>query len=316
MMLRSLVDEVVRRRLWPIPLVALLIAIAAPVLFMKSAPADAPAATQAPPAAEPGKLPPPAEVLVTASDKAVTARQTSKPKAQDPFAAPASAKTKSDSASAAAAAPQQSSAPQQTSTPKSIPLVITNSNGDKLTVTPAKTKKKPAAKKQTPKPATPQPATPAVAVSKPVTYVDVRFGKALPSKVRRRVPRMQTFRAGGKVAAIFVKYSPSRDKAVFAVAPSTKVSGDAKCRRKAGVCRYVDLAEGQHVRLSMRTSDGSVVSRRLDVVRVHRAPAPIAAATAPAATPLSTPLSEATCLLKRLLSLSPILPSISVDACE
>ncbi|MEY2441494.1 MAG: hypothetical protein QOJ46_920, partial [bacterium] len=147
------------------------------------------------------------------------------------------------------------------------------------------------------------------------TYVDVRFGKALPSKVRRRVARMETFRAGGKVAAIFVKYSPSRNKAVFAVAPSTKVKGDVKCRRKAGACRYVDLGEGQHVRLSMRAADGSIVSRRLDVVRIHRAAAPTATATAPATAPLSTPLAEAKCLLKQLLTLSPILPSISVDAC-
>ena len=57
MMLRSLVDEVVRRRLWPIPLVALLVAIAAPLLFMKSAPPAAPAAPRRPPAAAPGKLP-------------------------------------------------------------------------------------------------------------------------------------------------------------------------------------------------------------------------------------------------------------------
>ena len=56
-MLRSLVDEVVRRRLWPIPLVALLIAVAAPVLFMKSPPPDAPAATEAPPTAAAAPLP-------------------------------------------------------------------------------------------------------------------------------------------------------------------------------------------------------------------------------------------------------------------
>lgn len=306
-MLRSLVDEVVRRRLWPIPLVALLIAIAAPLLFMKSTPAGAPAASAAPPAAAPGQLPATAEKLVTTSDKAVTPRQKSKPKAQDPFAPPASAKK-----SASATGATQSAAKQTAGTAKAIPLVITNANGQKLTISTPNKKKK---KTTTPKTTTPQPTTPTVSVSKPVTYVDVRFAKALPGKVQRRVPRMQTFRAGGKVAAIFVKYSPTRNKAVFAIAPSTTVRGDAKCRRKAGSCRYLDLGEGQHVRLSMRAADGSVVSRRLDVVSIHQAPAPVAAAATPATTPLSTPVAEATCLLKRLLTLSPILPSISVDAC-
>jgi hypothetical protein len=311
MMLRSLVDEVVRRRLWPIPLVALLIAIAAPLLFMKSTPADAPSATAAPPAAAPGQLPRSAEKLVTTSDKAVIARQKSKARAQDPFAPPASAKQSSSSTGAT-----QSVAKETASAPKAIPLVITNSNGQKLTISTTKKQKKTSKpKKTTPSTPAPQPATPTVSVAKPVTYVDVRFGKSMPSKVQRRVPRMQTFRAGGKVAAIFVKYSPTRNKAVFAVAPSTSVHGDVKCRRKAGACRYVDLGEGQHVRLSMRAADGSVVSRRLDVVDIHRAPAPIAASATPAGTPLSTPIAEATCLLKRLLTLSPILPSISVDAC-
>jgi hypothetical protein len=58
MMLRTLLDEVMRRRLWPIPLVAVLVAVAAPLLFLKSAPQDAPPASLAAPAMAPaGKLP-------------------------------------------------------------------------------------------------------------------------------------------------------------------------------------------------------------------------------------------------------------------
>ncbi len=306
-MLRSLVDEVVRRRLWPIPLVALLVAIAAPLLFMKSAPPDAPSATAAPAAAAPGKLPARAGKLVATSDKAVTPRQKSKPKAQDPFAPPSSAKADSAAAASTSSAPASKGA---TSSPKSIPLVITNSNGEKLTVSAQKPKT------STKKSTTAAPQTPAVPASKGVVYVDVRFAEKGGSKVLRRVPRMETFRAEGKVAAIFVKYSPARRKAVFAIPASTAVKGDVKCRRKAGVCRYVDIPEGKHVRLTMRASDGSLVSRRLDVVSIHGEPAPAAAAAAPATAPRTTPLDQATCLLKRLLSLSPVLPSISVDACE
>ena len=307
-MLRSLVDEVVRRRLWPIPLLALLVAIAAPVLFMKSAPPDAPAATEAPPAAAPGELPASAEKLVTTSDKAVVTRHKTKGKAQDPFAPPASAK-----AAAAASSGQTASSAvtkTKTSSGKAIPLVITDADGNKLNV--SSPKKTPSAKK--PATTTPKPTTPPAPSSQGVVYVDVRFAEKAGSRVTRRVPRMQTFRAAGKVAAIFVKYSPARHKAVFAVAPSTKVSGDVKCRRKEGACRYVDVPEGKHVRLTLRASDGTLVTRRLDVVTIHGEPA--TTATAVATAPRSTPLDQATCLLKRLLSLSPILPSISVDACE
>ncbi len=57
-MLRNLLDEVRRRHLWPIPVIALLVAVAAPLLFLKSAPSDAPLASAPAPAAAPaGQLP-------------------------------------------------------------------------------------------------------------------------------------------------------------------------------------------------------------------------------------------------------------------
>ena len=116
---------------------------------------------------------------------------------------------------------------------------------------------------------------------------------------------------------MFVKYSPTRDKAVFAVAPSTIVVGDVECRARQGVCRYVDLPAGKHVRLTTRTAKGTFVSRRLDVVSIKRVPETVAAVTTPTPAPRATPLPQATCLLKNLLALpSAILPSISVDACD
>jgi hypothetical protein len=319
MMVRSLVDEVVRRRLWPIPIVALLVAIAAPLLFMKSTTAN-PASTAPPPTAQPVPLPTKAERLLAPLDKDLVTTKRSTRKAEDPFAPPASAAKPSSAASAAGAA-------AVTSPAQSVPVVIKNSDGSTSTATispspsasKSTTKSSPSksstAKATTPKVTTPKVTSPKTTTSsavaiKRVPYVDVRFGERMGTLVRYRVPRLQTFRAGGKVAAMFVGYSASRRAGVFAVAPSTKVSG-VSCREVKGVCRYIDLRSGSHARLRLGGEDGSLVSRRLDVVSIRYLPR---AAPSKASARL-TPLPAAKCLLKSLLSLSIMAPSISADAC-
>jgi len=312
-MLRSLVNEVVRRRMAPVLVVALLVIVAAPLLFMKSAPSGAPDASEAPPAAAPGKLPGSAEKLVTSSDKAVTPRHRSKSK-KDPFAPPASAiqaaRAAANPAKPAATASASASASKSKGAVK-IPVVLTNPDGSKLDL--------PKQKKSTPKTSAPKTSSPVVSASKQVAVVNVRFAATKDSKLRRGVPRLKTFQAGGKVAAMFVKYSPARSAAVFAIAPSTRVSGDVDCRRKEGLCRYVDIPAGKSVLLTLRGADGSIITRRLDVVSIQRVTEATAAATVPTAIakPTSTnALAEATCMLKSLLALPAILPSLSVNACE
>lgn len=312
-MLRSLVREVVSRRLWPIPVAAILIAIAAPLLFMKSAP-DIPVGTP-PPVAAPGELPAGAERLVTTSDKATTPRAKHKPKGQDPFAPPAgSTKAAEDTAAAPAAAASTATV----STPPSGSVVIRNSDGSTATMAVPKTTKKKASskkkststkKKATPKVTEPEQTTSSAATAPTVAYVDVRFGKRKDTMLRYRVPRLQTFRAGGRVAAMFSHYSEARDVAVFAIAPSTSVAGDVDCREVKGVCRYVDIPAGSYARLRLRDTSGTLISRRLDVVSIRH----LAGADDPM--PRATSLDTARCLLKGLLRLPASLPSISADAC-
>jgi hypothetical protein len=316
MMVRSLVDEVVRRRLWPIPLVALLIAIAAPLLFMKSAPPAEPAGALTPPAAAPGALPANAQKLLSTSDAAVKPHKRSARKRQDPFQAPASAakpaSTSTPTAGGAAKTAQQTA----------IPVVITNSNGSTSTATASpstatsSTTKKATTTTSKPKQTTtPKSTVPAttnvVAPAKPGTAVDVRFAERQGTILRLRVPRLQTFQAGGMVAAMFVGYSAKRNAAVFAVAPSTQVRG-VRCRKVGGVCRYLDIPEGSYARLTLLGKDGSVVRRRLDVVRIRH----LERAGTSHASMRVTSLPAATCLLKRLLKLPVISPSISTDDCE
>jgi len=260
-MLHSLLTEIVRRRLWPIPLIAVAVAVAvgAPLLFLKSSPGEAPSAAALSPAvAREGKLPARAQRLLAAGDAAATAEQRGDAtrKSHDPFRPPPG--HRSTEKFSAAAAKKDSSA--SAGTDKPVAVVITNADGS-VTKTATKTATTPAPSvgaEDTP---------PKLTVSS--AAVDVRFGAQPDGKLRREIPRLQTFVADGDIVAVFVKYSPKRDKAVFAIAPSTIVTGDVDCRRKQGVCRYVDIPAGSYARLTMLGEDGSLVTRRLDVVRVH-----------------------------------------------
>jgi hypothetical protein len=291
-MLRNLLDEVRRRHLWPIPVIALLVAVAAPLLFLKSAPSDAPlASAPAPVAAPAGQLP--ARALLATSDTRKRAARERSRKA-DPFQGPSSA--------AAKVAAKKTSSDKKTSTaPEPVPVVITNPDGTA--------------------PATPTtPATPAAPIggddaptkvipqTRPM-IVNVRFGARIPAPLSPVVPRLQTFSAGGRVVAIFVKYSPARDKAVFAIAPDSLLSGDIDCRRKDGVCRYVDIPAGKGVRLTVTTSAGTLVTRRLDVESIN----PLPDSSAPSGV-IPTPVNGP-CLLGKLLALSPGDASLATDAC-
>lgn len=268
-MLRSLADEVVRRRLWPVLLAAVLVAIAAPLLFMKSTPPGAPSASEVPAAATPGKLPTPAAKLVTTSDKAVVARH-AKSKRHDPFAPPSdavsaakAAATTGTGATTTAAKPaakaKSSTKKATTKKQKAVPVVITNSDGSTVKASnPATTPN-----------ATNSSSAITGATSRSKDYVDVRFGAQSGSKIHSRVPRLRTFAVDHAIVAVFMKWSPKRGKAVFAIDPKTIVTGPNDCRRVAGVCRYVDIPVGSYARLTWLGSDGSFVSRRLDVVKIH-----------------------------------------------
>lgn len=306
-MVRGLVEEVLRRRLWPVPLVAVLVAVAAPVLFLKPAATNLPAAGAPPPAPAEGKLPARAGGLLDSSQKAATPRHRLKRKGQDPFAPPSSG-ARSTAAPATAAAAKGVAA-----RPKAIPVVITNANGSAPAAaapTTTTTAKAPA-RRTTAQRTTTTTRAPVAAVVRTVTYVDMRFAGQMGGMLRYRVPRLQALRAGGKVVAMFVKYSPARHRAVFAIAPSTKVTGEVTCRTVLGVCRYVDIPAGSYARLTLRGEDGARVSRRLDVVSIRHMPLKGNAS----ASPRSTTLATATCLVKRLLALPAIVPSISSDAC-
>jgi hypothetical protein len=302
-MLRNLISEIRRRHLWPIPVVALLVAIAAPLLFLKPAEQQAPASPADTVMAPAGQLPARAQRLLDTNNVAAkTAARRPARNANDPFQAPSHGASVAADASAAdapdAAATTSTSAPAAATAPTDpVAVVITNSDG--IVPDPPKDPADPTAPAKTGTTTVP-------AATRAVT---TRFGQQYPAPVQHSVARTQTFVSDGHIVAIFVKYSPARDKAVFAIAPSTVVTGNVVCRRKDGVCRYVDIAVGKHVRLATRAADGTLVSSRLDVMRIDQAPLPDAT---PAAN--SAP-ANGSCLLAKLLTLTTEDEPLSRDAC-
>jgi hypothetical protein len=292
--MRGLLQEIVRRRLWPIPLVAVLVAVAAPMLFLKSAPSE-----PAPPAqpsqatidasAEKG-LPVRARRLLETNSAAKRAK---KSKAADPFQAPKSSR-KASSGAASAGTSTNSAAPSSaagaTGGQKPVPVVITDADGKTKTDTTDG-----------------DASSDSTSSGSDGTYVavDVRFGQKPVGPLRRSIPRLRPFTADGRLVASFVGYSATRNKATFAIAPSTFVAGSVKCRREDGQCRFVDLAVGKRAVLTIAGPGGSAITGWLKVVRMHEV----------TGDEPKSPLGGS-CLLHKLQKSSLGDPAVLSDACE
>ncbi len=110
---------------------------------------------------------------------------------------------------------------------------------------------------------------------------------------------------------MFVKYSPARNAAVFAVAPGLHITSDIKCRVVNGACRYLDIPAGAHVWLTYITPNRTIVNRRLDVVRVKRR----SAGSSTTATSASA-RSNTACLMNKLVGMQRGDALLDRDACK
>ena len=306
-MLRNLIDEVRNRRILAFAALGVLVLLAVPLLFLKSAPEGAPPANAAAPAAaEEAKLPArAARLLATTDPGAPGGRATGS--AQDPFSPPESymaaaaasaAKSGDGAATPAAAKSSGSAAPQAAAgggaSNKPVEVVVTNPGTTPSTSANGSTKSKRSS-----------------SLTARNASVDVRYGPKADTKIRRAIPRQKGFYIHGKLIAVFVKYSPSRKAAVFAVAPGVYVSGAAKCRAQDGVCRYVDIQAGRHAWLTVALPSRTIVSRRLDVVRIKRRKASSSTRAASAGA-----RSEAACLARKLVAMERGDALLDRDACQ
>ena len=301
-MLRNLMDEIVRRRLWPILAVAALIAVAAPLLFLKSAPDGAPAAeTAAPAVPETAKLPARAARLL-ATDDAAGASGRAKGTPRDPFAPSSSQAARGPPRRPRATSVKSSSTTTtkkkstSSNANKPIPVVIRNSDGSSATSGGSGSDD--------------ISSTPSNPLTADNAAVAVRFSKTVDGKLHRAIPSKQAFFIRGKLVAVFVKYSPSRRKAIFAVAPGIHVSGPIQCRVVNGVCRYLDIPAGSYARLTMLTAKREIVRRRLDVEHITRRSAGQGRASAASASDANA------CLLHKLEAMKLGSALVDRDACK
>ena len=306
-MLRNLIDEVRNRRILAFAALGVLVALALPLLFLKSAPEGAPAANSAAPAAATeAKLPARAARLLATTDPGAPGGR-AKGSAQNPFAPPSSyraaATAAAKGATGSAASPSggaKSSGPSSSSstTPtKPIPVVIQDGSSPKKSSNSTNSNSN----------SIPSSNSNSTSTSTSTITVDVRFGKKKDSPIKRAIPRNKAFYIHGKLVAMFVKYSPSRKKAIFAVAPGLHITGPASSRVIDNV-RYIDVPVGSHAWLTMITANRSIVKRRLDVVRTR-------SVSSAKATPAAVS-AESACLLGKLSAMKPGDRFLDRDACE
>jgi hypothetical protein len=303
MMLRNLIDEVRNRRVLAFAALGVLVALALPLMFLKSAPDGAPASdAAAPAAAKEAKLPPRAARLLQTTDPGAPGGR-AKGSAQDPFAPPASYRAAAAAAASkgAAGAADSSGAKSAANSPgaasatptKPIPVVIQDGS--------------PAKKKQASSRSRSNPSTSSPTRSTRTLTVDIRYGKKKDSPIKRAIPRNQAFYIHGKLVAMYVRYSESRKKAIFAVAPGVHISGPVSSRVSDNV-RYIDVPAGEHAWLTIVTANRTIVKRRLDVVRAR--------SVSGAKTTNAAASAESACLLGKLTAMKPGDRFLDRDACE
>ena len=307
--MRNLIEEVRNRRVLAFAALGVLVALAVPLLFLKSAPEGAPTATTAAPAPpKEAKLPARAARLLATSDPGAPGGR-AKGSAEDPFNPPASymaaaaaAAAKGDAAATPAAVQSGGGAPQAAAggggaSDKPVEVVVTNPDATPSTSTRGERGGSGTNRSRS--------------LTARNASVDVRFGPKSDTRIRRAIPRQKGFYIHGKLVAVFVKYSPSRKAAVFALAPGVYVSGEAKCRAQDGACRYVDIPAGSHAWLTVALPSRTIVSRRLDVVRVKRRTASSRTRAASAGA-----RSEAACLARKLVAMERGDALLDRDACR
>ena len=314
MMLRNLIDEVRNRRVLAFAALGVLVALALPLLFLKSAPEGAPAAnTAAPAAAEEAKLPaacrPPARHDRRGRrGRSGQGRRHTIRSARPRPTAPRRLRRRQGARAGAGEDPGHRARPRRgraagrtrrrrqqagRSGRRQEPGRPTPSTNERRDGT---TRRKPARSLNARQRVGRHPLRPEGATR--------RSGAR--SRARRR------FYIHGKLVAVFVKYSPSRKAAVFAVAPGLHISGPAKCRVENGACRYVDIPAGSHAWLTMVTRqphDREPPPGR----RPHQAAHARASSTRATA---ASARSEAACLLGKLVAMKRGDALLDRDACK
>jgi hypothetical protein len=253
---RTLVADLIERRLWPVALALVVALVAVPAVLLGGSPAaqDAPlAATPAVPAAEQGGD---AAVTLTDRGQGVAAHGAKR----DPFTQPKVKKAKVAPVTGATA-PGGTSASGATSgstggatTDLSDIGVVPVGGATGGTGSGTSTKKSDSA-----------------AQAKDSWHVDLRFGKN-GSKLTSRtdVPRLSPLPSQADPFFVYLGVAADGKTAMFLVSSDAVPTGDGACKPAPDNCDRVDMQAGDSEFFDVTTPDGQTVQYQLDLVRVSR----------------------------------------------
>jgi hypothetical protein len=230
--LRTILSDLVEKRLWPVAVLLLVALVAVPLVLARSpAPAPAPNATAAAAAAADASIPSePAVSVVGESSNDAPLRG----RAKNPFK-------------------------QQHVPPKSD---TANGGGTPpVKTTPADT----GASSPGGAPSTPSapPKTYAMAT------VDVRFGPVSgPRHTHANLPRLRALPSANRPIVVFLGMRKGLKTAVFLISSDVHVQGQGHCTPSRAECTAVELNEGDVVLLDVAASNGRVTQYELDLRKV------------------------------------------------
>jgi hypothetical protein len=276
--LRSLVRDLIDRKLWPVALLLVAVAVAIPVFLGRApAPAPAPAPTAAPaPAAPPASEAQNAEVTL---DPGVPTDRERGGAVHDPFKAPAAKKNADTSPSAAA--PTSSGTPTVASggtSSAAAPSTGSDSpaSSGSQTTTPSHGATSGSSGSGASKPTAPKPTTAPKAEDASDTYhVSVRFGvNGGATKTVRDIARLSPLPSITDPFFVYLGVMETatthEKRAVFLVSSDATPNGEGSCHPTKQDCETVELTKGQTVFFDYTPPGGAPIQYQLELAGIHK----------------------------------------------
>jgi hypothetical protein len=250
--LRTLVADLVERRLWPIPVALLVALVAVPAVLL----GGAPAAEEAPLASTPATANANADAGVTlAADNAGVKADG---KARDPFTQPKPKTIKPTTTESTTGSDEKPAVtPPSTGGSSSTDLgdigvtPVTSTGGTSTGDTGATSGTKPA--------------------NKDSWHVDLRFGKnGSTLQTKSDVPRLSPLPSQADPFFVFLGVAADGKTAMFLVSSDADITGNATCKPSTANCERVEMQAGDTAYFDVTKPDGTVQQYELDLVKVSR----------------------------------------------
>lgn len=266
--LRSIRDDLVEKRLWPVALILVAALVALPVLVGRGA------GPSTEPLPDPGLAATPVQGTSATPVQLVENVPTQRPtgRFKDPFRG-AGGDEGSEAGSEATPLNVATTVTPDASPPAgTVPSPSTSTDAGGPTSSggpvPAPDVPNPPSSPDLPD-ASPPPAPTRVADgSYEAGYrVDVRWGPTSRPRAVRDLPRMGVLEADDRPQLVFMGVRADGKTALFMIVSGASATGDGRCRPTADLCSLIELRKGDTEFLDLPTSDG-IVQYELDVERV------------------------------------------------